>query len=521
MRLYNSKKFINLGGLLALFLISFQTAAEAGKIWTVYASGGRATFGPTCFKSSTTKLEMCGTLGGSWNGSKCSVPNAGFYQFAVQSSCDTEGFDGGDTSKCDAEPDFVLCGLVDDGTGGNDGAFDEDSEYCKANPTDYVCVGFPSTDENPPTNEQCSNGLGHPQCCDALAVNSCHASGQTTGSIAYDSILGNPRCTFDCVDINTDDPTDPDDGNEPDNGGNPTDGSNPDPDAETPDSTPPDQPDLVEGDSSNNQQVDRFGSNDVSGNISNISTQAPVNTVAPINSGAMTASDKEVSKHLQNLEHQQVVSNVVLKDIRQLANNQIEFTNDIGKAITSGTNNTVNEIQEQTNVLGSHLNRINSNLQHNSGEITDGFNDANGKLDQIISNTGETNSKMDELIDAVNGIDGGGGSGGLGSLEGQVSLSGGLSGFYQSQYPNGLIGIWESKQSSLQSTPVFAFANQFNGANLGAGVDFDYNWCFNIQGLVNLGCHNLSIPAQVLPFIKIIFLITCAFASYHIVTRGK
>lgn len=134
---------------------------------------------------------------------------------------------------------------------------------------------------------------------------------------------------------------------------------------------------------------------------------------------------------------------------------------------------------------------------------------------------------------ATNGISSGGGGGGGDSEDGfcdeegncstaietKTEPSEGLIGFWESEYENGLQGIMDEKLIDVKGTEFFGFIDQFN-PSIGGGAAPSYNMCFNIGGLVNLGCHNFDIDPRTFPAIKIFILVSAGFLCRRILFGG-
>ncbi|WP_445766597.1 hypothetical protein [Rheinheimera sp.] len=88
--------------------------------------------------------------------------------------------------------------------------------------------------------------------------------------------------------------------------------------------------------------------------------------------------------------------------------------------------------------------------------------------------------------------------------------------WYESEYEDGITGIWEERSAALMQTPIFDFMNQFKMAPSGSQPEF--RLCFNF--IVDLGCHTPEIPAGLWAFLRIIILITAAFGCRKIIMGG-
>lgn len=88
--------------------------------------------------------------------------------------------------------------------------------------------------------------------------------------------------------------------------------------------------------------------------------------------------------------------------------------------------------------------------------------------------------------------------------------------WYESEYPDGLKGIWDEKQPLLMATPLFSFVEQFNINPNGNPPDFEM--CFNLGALGNYGCDSFEIPQWVWNAIKVFILFTAAILCRAAVT---
>ena len=89
--------------------------------------------------------------------------------------------------------------------------------------------------------------------------------------------------------------------------------------------------------------------------------------------------------------------------------------------------------------------------------------------------------------------------------------------WYESEYENGLPGIWEEKQPLIMATPLFSFVDQFSFTASGNAPDT--NLCFNLGAMGSYGCHNLmDIPSWIWAAIKVIILFTAAILCRAAVT---
>ena len=88
--------------------------------------------------------------------------------------------------------------------------------------------------------------------------------------------------------------------------------------------------------------------------------------------------------------------------------------------------------------------------------------------------------------------------------------------WYESEYEDGLKGIWEEKQPLLMATPLFSFVDQFNINPNGNPPDFEM--CFNLGAMGNYGCDSFEVPQWVWNAIKVFILFTAAILCRAAVT---
>lgn len=93
-----------------------------------------------------------------------------------------------------------------------------------------------------------------------------------------------------------------------------------------------------------------------------------------------------------------------------------------------------------------------------------------------------------------------------------------LTSFWESEYEEGLEGIWDEKQGELESTAFIGFLDQFQPSFGGGSVN--YSFCFNLGAMGNFGCQEMPIDSRIFPAIKIFILITAAFLCRRIIFGG-
>lgn len=91
-----------------------------------------------------------------------------------------------------------------------------------------------------------------------------------------------------------------------------------------------------------------------------------------------------------------------------------------------------------------------------------------------------------------------------------------LTGFYESEYPDGFEGVWADKKPLFEQTPVVAWVNSWK-ITVSGSYTFP-EWCIDV--IHNFGCHSFNIDPRVFPFIRIIIIITSLMYARRLVTGG-
>lgn len=105
------------------------------------------------------------------------------------------------------------------------------------------------------------------------------------------------------------------------------------------------------------------------------------------------------------------------------------------------------------------------------------------------------------------------------SIETKTEPSEGLTGFWVSEYENGLQGVFDEKLIDIKQTEFYGFLDQFN-PSISGGSAPSYNFCFNIGAMGNFGCHDFNIDPRVFPAVRIFILITAGFLCRKILFGG-
>ena len=91
-------------------------------------------------------------------------------------------------------------------------------------------------------------------------------------------------------------------------------------------------------------------------------------------------------------------------------------------------------------------------------------------------------------------------------------------GWWKTDYPDGISGIWESHQLDLKSTPIYNFVKSFSFSSSASSVpsfDFDFN-----LGFIDFGSYSFVIPQYIIDFIGLVLIISSLLLSRKLVFGG-
>ncbi|PKM20077.1 MAG: hypothetical protein CVV11_00750 [Gammaproteobacteria bacterium HGW-Gammaproteobacteria-15] len=172
------------------------------------------------------------------------------------------------------------------------------------------------------------------------------------------------------------------------------------------------------------------------------------------------------------------------------------------------------------------LKEIQKGSEQRLDNVIIGVNNNTNELQNIGDKIGQTNKKLDgigqqldgqgkTLKGIADGIEDAFGDDGApdGGCEGDCTGS-----WYESAYPDGIVGIWQEHSEAFNNTPAVQFLDQFKFSPV--GTQPDWSVCVNLGPLGDYGCHSLNIPAFVWVFIRICILITAAFLCRAIIFGG-
>lgn len=142
--------------------------------------------------------------------------------------------------------------------------------------------------------------------------------------------------------------------------------------------------------------------------------------------------------------------------------------------------------------------------------------------------------QLEELRRISEGVSSGGGGAAVGELKGvldgiedginQTSIetdgepSDGLQGFYQPEYPNGFSDVWAKHSQAISQSVMANYLEQFKFTVSGAAPEMQL--CFDLGGVMNMGCQTLQIDSRIYGFLYCCIMLTAAFASRRIIFGG-
>lgn len=175
------------------------------------------------------------------------------------------------------------------------------------------------------------------------------------------------------------------------------------------------------------------------------------------------------------------------------------------------TNQKLQQVIENTSLINDNLVTNGMNNEHATQQagqhVTDAVNGLGEKLDDI----GES---IDGLSDPF--------APGTGQKSGPSKCTGEgcwkQASWIDSDYPDGVAGIWEERKVAFGGSAMKGYLDSF-APNLQGGTVAPLQLCFD-TGLANFGCHDFSIPAYVIAFIRLCILISAGFYCQRLVFGG-
>jgi hypothetical protein len=148
--------------------------------------------------------------------------------------------------------------------------------------------------------------------------------------------------------------------------------------------------------------------------------------------------------------------------------------------------------------------------------------DSNSKLDQVIiaiNNSGGGGSQSTDLSSVTSSLDGIKNSIGSTTVTKINGPTDSAVSFWVSDYPDGVRSVWNDSKDAFENTEYVQFLSTFN-PNLTAGVAADMQFCFNLGAMGNFGCHALPVDSSIWSAIRIFILVSAGFLCRRIIFGG-
>jgi len=162
-------------------------------------------------------------------------------------------------------------------------------------------------------------------------------------------------------------------------------------------------------------------------------------------------------------------------------------------------------------------------------QLTDETKKSNQKLEDIKKSVDTVKTGIDQLKDeqkkTTDSIDQVGGAvksvndtlNNKGGVSMGLSPSQGLTGWYESKYPEGFSTLMETVTPLYQASTMNEYLDSWK-VSVSGNYDFP-EVCVDV-GVANFGCHSLSVDPRVLPFIRIILIISALMLARSLVFGG-
>lgn len=179
--------------------------------------------------------------------------------------------------------------------------------------------------------------------------------------------------------------------------------------------------------------------------------------------------------------------------------------------IAQGVSN-LTSAQNTTNELLGNMNRdINNNLDGIGTKLDSLKNkqdQANFQLGAIEDNTNRTADSVESIEDFI-------------TKEPDIREPnyGGSESMWESEYPDGIAGIWNEKRGAFMQTGAFQFLSQFTLSGTGGDAP-DMQICFNMPPVASYGCKDFGDFSYIWAFIKMCILITAAWLCRSLIFGG-
>lgn len=182
-------------------------------------------------------------------------------------------------------------------------------------------------------------------------------------------------------------------------------------------------------------------------------------------------------------------------------------------------------------MVKSDFKQVNRGIETRLDNVVTSISNTTISMDEVSDKVGLTNSKLDGIGMQLDGV-----GKQLSAIDGKLDGAFGDKGqpmpgtgdgkncheevcsWYESAYPDGLVGIWEERSLALQQTALFEFVNQFSFEPSGSQPEMQL--CFNLASYANFGCFSLEIPAFVWVFLKVCILFSAAMLCRALIFGG-
>lgn len=182
-------------------------------------------------------------------------------------------------------------------------------------------------------------------------------------------------------------------------------------------------------------------------------------------------------------------------------------------------------------MVKSDFKEVNKGVETRLDNVVTSISNTTIAMDEVSDKVGLTNSKLDGIGMQLDGV-----GKQLGAIDGKLEGAFGDKGqpmpgtgdgkncheevcsWYESAYPDGLVGIWEERSLALQQTALFDFVNQFSFEPSGSQPEMQL--CFNLASYANFGCFSLEIPAFVWVFLRVCILFSAAMLCRALIFGG-
>lgn len=151
----------------------------------------------------------------------------------------------------------------------------------------------------------------------------------------------------------------------------------------------------------------------------------------------------------------------------------------------------------------------NSGLEQRLDSANSKLSSIDSTLSEAANGIGSMNDKLGSILDETKKIT---------SPEGitfdDVTISEGVTGFYEPSYENGWADVWASNQEAFNNSSTSQYIETWKVQVSG---EYIYpQFCFNISSSMNYGCHQVEIDGRVMAFIRLLIIITALITARQI-----